>query len=179
MQAKDAFSQEQLITEIERLEGQLNHTQGQIKRAQTRLAELAEQYKQLAPQAFTGDEKARLELEGIEDERAQLESEVKLAQSAQDGLQKALEDAIASLKETRRKRHQDKAGRIYKELLALEVRRDEIAQDLIYTLKAHREVFSRYVDAVRQYDGDAANNLVSNRAARYTSWIKDAFKHWL
>jgi chromosome segregation ATPase len=179
MQTEAALTLEQLEVEVRRLEGQLHNAQGQIKRAQTRLAELAEQYRELAPQAFTGDEKAKLELEGVEDERSALESEIKLAQSAQDGLQQALEDAIASLKETRRKRHVARAGEVYKELEALEVRRDEIAQDLIYALKAHREAFGRYVDAVRQYDGDAANNLVSSRAARYTSWIKDAFKHWL
>lgn len=179
MQTETALTLEQVEVEVGRLEGQLHNAQGQIKRAQARLAELAEQYRELAPQAFTGDEKAKLELEGIEDERALLENEVKLAQSAQDGLQKALEDAIASLKETRRKRHEARASEAYKRLKALEGRRDELVHDLDYVLREHVKVYSEYEQATAKYSQERANALASRRPGMYSRMLKDAFRHWL
>ena len=179
LKTETALTLEQIEVETRRLEGQLHNAQAQMAAAQARLDTLARQYRELAPQAFTGDEKARVELEGIEDERARLENEVKLAQSDQDGLQQALEDAIASLKETRRKRHEARAGEAYKKLKALEVRRDEIAQDLDYVLREHSRVYGEYEQATHKYSQERANNLAINRQGMYSRWIKQAFKRWL
>ena len=73
---------EEIAQELETLKSQLRDARTQIARAEKRFAELEERRKTLAPKTFGGDEKAKVELEGLEDEHDEVSRATRVAEAA-------------------------------------------------------------------------------------------------
>ena len=169
---------EEIAQELSGLESQYQDATSKIRRAEQQVAQLEAQRKELAPRAFTGDEKARVELDGVELEQDELARSSRVAEAAIPGLKHMVAEAKERLARAQVQVHKARAQAAYEELKGVEARRDELAGELREVLKVHSRVHGRYQKAVRPYDQDQANDAAGSRAAVYQSWIKKAFARW-
>ncbi len=168
-----------LEEEVEALEEQRRDALEQIRRAERRHAVLEGRRKELAPQAFRGDAGAQLELEGLEDEQEELGRSSSVAKAAEPGLGRMLEEAKERLKAARQDVHRARAQVVHDELKDVEARRDALAEELKGALAEHSRIYSNYMEAVRLYSQDAANNLATYRPDMHGRWLRKAFSKWM
>ncbi len=169
---------EEIAQELSGLESQHQDATSQIRRAEQQFTQLEAQRKELAPRAFTGDEKARVQLDGVELEQDELARSSRVAEAAVPGLKHMVAEAKERLARAQEQVHKARARAAYEELKGVEARRDELAGELRELLEVHSRVHGRYQKAVRSYDQDQANAMAGSRAAVYQSWIKKAFARW-
>jgi chromosome segregation ATPase len=169
---------EEIAQELSGLESQHRDATSQIRRAEQQFAQLEAQRRELAPRAFTGDEMARVELDGVELEQEEVARSSRVAQAAVPGLKHMVAEAKERLARAQEQVHKARARAAYEELKGVEARRDELAGELREVHKMHSRVHGRYQKAVRSYDQDQANDMAGSRAAVYQSWIKKAFARW-
>ncbi len=84
----------------------------------------------LAPRTFAGDQKAKVELEGVELEWEEAARSSRVAEAAAPELQKMVERAKERLSQARREVHKARASRIHQEMEALNPERDALADEL-------------------------------------------------
>ncbi len=165
--------------EIAELSRRRNEAADTIRRAQRRFEELAERRKVLSPMSFSGDEDASSRLESLEDEHDALARSVRVAESALPEFERFLRAAKERRDEAQVAVHKARAAGIYAKLKRIEDKRDALAAQLDEVLEEHQDASGDYSQAVRLYDGDAANRMASAAAGRYRRWFGDAFSRWL
>ncbi len=170
---------EEIVEELEQLEGQLQDATSQIQRAEKKFAGLDDRRRDLAPRTFAGDDKARVELEGVELEHDEAQRNVRVAEAALPELERMVKESKEKLANARREVHKARASRIYQEVKSVEERRDELADELREALDEHSRLHGDYMAAVRLYSQDKANNLATARPDMYTRWLRKAFSRWL
>jgi chromosome segregation ATPase len=169
---------EEIAQELSGLESQHQDATSQIRRAEQQFNQLEAQRKELAPRAFTGDEKARVALDGVELEQDELARSSRVAQAAVPGLKHRVAEAKERLARAQEQVHKARAQAAYQELKGVEARRDELAGELREVFEVHSRVHGGYQEAVRPYDQDQATDMAGSRGAVYQSWIKKAFARW-
>jgi chromosome segregation ATPase len=169
---------EEIAQELSGLESQHRDATSQIRRAEQQFAQLEAQRRELAPRAFTGDEKARVELDGVELEQEEVARSSRVAEAAVPGLKHMVAEAKERLARAQEQVHKARAQAAHEKLKGVEARRDELAGELREVFEVHSRVHGRYQEAVRPYDQDQANAMAGSRAAVYQSWIKKAFARW-
>ena len=169
---------EEIAQELSGLESQHQDATSQIRCAEQKFAQLEAQRIELAPRAFTGDEKAKVELDDVELEQDELARSSHVAQAAVPGLKHMVAQAKERLARAQEQVHKARAQAAYEELKGVEARRDELSGELREVLKVHSRVHGRYQEAVRPYGQDQATDAAGSRGAVYQSWIKKAFAKW-
>src|SRR5215211_5436598 len=147
----------EIAQELSGLESQHQDATSQIRRAEQKFAQLEAQRIELAPRAFVGNEKARVDLDSVELEQEELACSSRVAQAAVPGLKHMVAQAKGRLARAQEQVHKARAQAAYEE---------------------HSRVHGRYQEAVRPYDQDQANDMAGSRGAVYQSWIKKAFARW-
>ena len=150
---------EELVEELSGVESQLQDANSQIRHAEQKFEQLEAQRIELAPRAFTGDEKARVDLDSVELEQEELARSSRVAQAAVPGLKHMLAEAKERLARAQEQVHKARAQAAYEELRGVEARRDELAGELREVFEGHSRVHGRYQEAVRPYDQDQANDI--------------------
>jgi chromosome segregation ATPase len=169
---------EEIAQELSGLESRHQDATSQIRHAEQKFAQLEAQRNEVAPRAFAGDEKARVDLDSVELEQAELARSSRVAQAAVPGLKHMVAEAKERLARAQEQVHKARAQAAYEELKGVEARRDELAGELREVFEVHSRVHGRYQEAVRPYDQDQANDMAGSRGAVYQSWIKKAFARW-
>jgi chromosome segregation ATPase len=171
---------EDLALEVEELESQLRDAQGQIDRAEQTFTKLEAQRKQLAPRVFRGDEKARVELEGLEDEHDLVARNTRVAIAAKPELERMIQDTKERLSAARREVHRARAGEVRQEMEALDPERDKLAGQLLEVLEKQSSLRGEYIQALNQFDQNQANALATDvGGGPQGRWLKQTFKRWL
>ncbi len=169
---------EEIAQELSGLESQHQDATSQIRRAEQKFAQLEAQRIKLAPRAFTGDEKARVELDDVELEQEELARSSRVAEAAVPGLKRMVAQAKERLARTQEQVHKARAQAAHEKLKGVEARRDELSGELREVFEVHSRVHGRYEESVSTYDQDQANDVADSRGAVYQSWIKKAFARW-
>ena len=169
---------EELVEELSGVESQLQDATSQIRHAEQKFEQLEAQRIELAPRAFTGDEKARVDLDSVELEQEELARSSRVAQAAVPGLKHMVAQAKERLARAQEQVHKARAQAAHEKLKGVEARRDELAGELREVFEVHSRVHGRYQEAVSTYDQDQATDAAGSRGAVYQSWIKKAFARW-
>jgi chaperonin cofactor prefoldin len=169
---------EELAQELSRLESQHQDATSQIRRAKQQFDQLEAQRIKLAPRAFTGDEKARVDLDDVELEQEELARSSRVAEAAVPGLKHMVAQAKERLVRAQEQVHKARAQAAHEKLKGVEARRDELSGELREVFEAHSRVHGRYQESVSTYDQDQANDVAGSRGGVDQSWIKKAFAWW-
>jgi chromosome segregation ATPase len=143
---------EEIAQELSGLESQHQDATSQIRRAEQKFAQLEAQRKELAPRAFAGDEKARVDLDSVELEQEEVARSSRVAQAAVPGLKHRVAQTKERLARAQEQVHKARARAAHEELKGVEARRDELAGELREVFEGHSRVHGRYQKAVRPYD---------------------------
>ena len=84
---------EEIAQELSGLESQHQHATSQIRRAKQKFDQLEAQRIKLAPRAFTGDEKAKVDLDDVELEQDKLARASRVAEASVPGLKRMVAQA--------------------------------------------------------------------------------------
>ena len=169
---------EEIAHKLSGLESQYQDATSKIRRAEQQFDQLEAQRKELAPRAFTGDEKARVDLDSVELEQEEVARSSRVAEAAVPGLKDRVAEAKERLARAQEKVHKARAQAAHEKLKGVEARRDELAGELREVFEVHSRLHGRYQEVVRPYEQDQANDMAGSRAAVYQSWIKKAFARW-
>ena len=145
---------EEIAQELSGLESQHQDVTSQIRRAEQKFAQLEAQRIKLAPRAFAGDEKAKVELDDVELEQDELARSSRVAEAAVPGLKHMVAQAKERLARAQEQFHKARAQAAHEELKGVEARRDELAGELREVFEVHSRVHGRYHEAVRPYGQD-------------------------
>ncbi len=134
----EAAAVEEAAGELAELERRRDEALLSVRRAEKRFAEMANRRTELSVAAFTGDEKATLELEGLEDEHEVLARSSSIASDAIPELERMVSEAKEKLQKAEfavRKRQATERRKVLEEIRA---RRDKAA-DALESILAEEE----------------------------------------
>ena len=131
---------EQIGTEIERLEEQLDKALAQVEDSERKLEEMNERRIALAPLAFTGDEAADRELMALEEKAGQLSRKARLARNVASELGRSLKEAEARRAKEERRVHLGRHVGLSEERYLLEVELEESMSRVLKDLERLRKL---------------------------------------
>ena len=167
-----------LEAEVEELVRRRAEAVAQIHHAEERFEKLEARRAALSSRTFSGDEEAARELQDLEDEHDRTARSARVARSAVPEFDRMLTEARGRLREARVRAHRERYDELYRQSVALDPERDELAKRLAEVLDRQSDLHLDMVNAVRQYDGDGANSMfVSGNGTR--DWLELAFARWL
>ncbi len=137
----EAAAVEEASAEIAELERRRDEALLSVRRAEKRFAEIADRRTALSVAAFTGDEKATLELEGLEDEHEVLARSSSIASDAIPQLEGMIADAKEKLQKVQFAVAKRKATERREALNRLHARRNEAADALEALLQEEEKSF--------------------------------------
>jgi len=170
---------EELEAEVEELERRRTEALAQIQRSEVRFGELEERRIILAPKTFSGDKKAALELEGLEDAHDQLTRSVRVARSAVPQFERMLEEAEARAKEAREEIHRERYKALIGEADALTPELEGLAKGLAVLLEKRDALYFDAGEELRYFDGERANNLSRNLLLSTGDFLDGVLSQWL
>jgi chromosome segregation ATPase len=158
------------------LRAQLKDAHEQVQRTNAELGELAEERRRLAPRTFTGDEKAKVELDGIEDRTDELSRTLRVADAAIPGLEDMVKEAEDELKKAQIEVYKAEASQVYYRLKEAESLLDEKGEAVKAQLAEVDKLASEYHRAVVRYMPSEEHRQTPSPSR---SWVKDVFARWL
>ncbi len=181
--SKTVQDPESLVEEIEEEIDELDRRRGealtQIQRAEERFRELEERRVVLAPKIFSGDKKAGIELESLEDAHDQLSRSVRVARSAVPEFERMLEEAEARAKEGREEIHRERYKALIGEANDLTPEIEGLAKGLAVLLEKRDALYFDASQELRYYDGDRANKLSQGLQLGTGDFLDGIFSQWL
>ena len=169
---------ERLEEEVEGLAGQFAAARRSAREAEQEIGTISARRKQIGLAVFREDGEAVEEPAELRARAARAEETLEVSVGASEQLERRLGETKKALTEARVRIHRERADERARQGAALIPERDELAERLAEVLGKQSDLHHDRVQAVRQYDSDAANGMfVSGSGTR--EWLEARFGRWL